>query len=89
VLDRLRTVHWAAEQLGHRDHRSTYGWLKRHGVPVYNGRFAESAFFAVFMREEPGQVKGYTRAKQHAFQQAAAQLEERRRARRKEGSSCR
>ncbi len=50
-IDRLRTVKWAASQLGHTDYRSTYAWLKRNRVPVFRGRFSERAFFEVFARQ--------------------------------------
>lgn len=52
--DRLRTVEWAREQLGHRRINTTRDWLRRHGVRVVAGRFLEESFWRVW--HQPGRI---------------------------------
>ena len=48
MSDRLRSVHWAREQLGFSSAGSARNWLRRHKIRVVAGRFLESKFFAVW-----------------------------------------
>lgn len=50
--ERLRTVAWAQEQLGHTHVRSTRRWLVRHAVTVMRGKLLESEFYRAF-RSKP------------------------------------